>query len=354
MTDHPGFDIDSMFQLLQRRTYLHDDPNIIPQEQIGRAGSQIPGAGISAMLDQTNFGDGSDGDVVISGDTTLTGTKQYANLTVNAGVVLTTAGYPVYVQGVCTIEGAIACDGGAGGNGGDGTSSPGTGGSAGTNTLTAPQFVGSGSGASGGQSGQATAAGDTATAMTAAVSSWGPTYSRSGGGGGNSNNTSNGGSPSPATNTPIVILRSPYNYLFLGTDATVMFPANGAGGGGGGGGTGGPPYYQGGGGGGGGARGGIVVLAASVLAGSGVIRANGGNGGNGGNGSTGGNSGGGGAGSGGNGGIVALVYHLQSDWTGTTTVTGGTKGTVGAGNGTGGSGQAGSDGSDGTVLSWRL
>jgi len=53
------------------------------------------------------FGDASDGDVTISGNTSLSRDMFYDNLTVNSGVTLTTAGYRIFVADTCTIAGTI-------------------------------------------------------------------------------------------------------------------------------------------------------------------------------------------------------------------------------------------------------
>ena len=60
------------------------------------------------------FGDGSDGDVTISGNTTLTRDMFYNNLTVNAGITLNTGGYRVFVKETLTNNGVIARNGNAG------------------------------------------------------------------------------------------------------------------------------------------------------------------------------------------------------------------------------------------------
>jgi len=57
------------------------------------------------------FGDGSDGNVTISTNTTLTRTMYYNTLTVNNGVTLITAGYAVFVKGTLTNNGVISNDG---------------------------------------------------------------------------------------------------------------------------------------------------------------------------------------------------------------------------------------------------
>ncbi len=57
------------------------------------------------------FGDGSDGVVVISSNTTLTTDKYYINLTINNGVVLYTGGYKIYGTGTLLNNGSILNDG---------------------------------------------------------------------------------------------------------------------------------------------------------------------------------------------------------------------------------------------------
>jgi len=78
------------------------------------------------------FGDGSDGCVTICGNTTLTTTKYYCNLTVNACVTLDGCTSPqiIFVKTKLTVCGTIsmACLGSAGGAGGTGGTGGGDGG----------------------------------------------------------------------------------------------------------------------------------------------------------------------------------------------------------------------------------
>lgn len=53
------------------------------------------------------FGDGSDGDVVISVNTDLSADMYYNNLTINNGITLNTKGYKVYVKGILLNNGTI-------------------------------------------------------------------------------------------------------------------------------------------------------------------------------------------------------------------------------------------------------
>lgn len=65
------------------------------------------------------FGDGSDGDVVISTNTDLTRDMFYNNLTINNGITLSPKGYRIYVLGTLTFVGTgkILQNAGNGGNG---------------------------------------------------------------------------------------------------------------------------------------------------------------------------------------------------------------------------------------------
>lgn len=54
------------------------------------------------------YGDGSDGAVVISGNTTLTKDTFYTNLTINAGITLNAGGYRIYGNGTLTNNGTIS------------------------------------------------------------------------------------------------------------------------------------------------------------------------------------------------------------------------------------------------------
>jgi hypothetical protein len=54
------------------------------------------------------YGQGTDGDVTITGNTTLTSDKYYNNLTVNVGVTLTCSGYKIFVKNTLTLNGTIS------------------------------------------------------------------------------------------------------------------------------------------------------------------------------------------------------------------------------------------------------
>jgi hypothetical protein len=85
-----------------------------PQGDPGQPGP--PGAaGPSFAL----YGDGSDGDVTINSNTTLTEDKYYEHLTVTSGATLNPGGFRIFVEGTLTMDSgtAIARDGNPGGTG---------------------------------------------------------------------------------------------------------------------------------------------------------------------------------------------------------------------------------------------
>ena len=85
------------------------------------------GVVISPATEAQLFGNGADGDVVVSGTTALTSDLNANNLTITATGVLETNGYTVYVAGTLVNDGIIT-DSQSGGNGGTG----GSGGAGGT------------------------------------------------------------------------------------------------------------------------------------------------------------------------------------------------------------------------------
>jgi hypothetical protein len=352
-------------------------------------GSTVNGTGLSF---QDEFGDGNDGNVTISVNTTLTRDMYYNNLTINNTIVLTAGGYKVFVKGTLTRVGTglISRDGGAGsagGNGGAGSgANKGTAGSAGagatalgSGTLfgsTAGPAGGAGGGGSGGQNaGDAGAAGAAGAAITSGLGA--VTSAGLAGGDGGSGTQGSGGSGGAAgaagAFTAVVSVPRTSYMLMMGhqvNNTSVDFlRGNGMNGGSGGGGSGGGHTAAngngggGGGGGGGGTDGGLVFVAARTLAlanSNAILQAKGGTGGTGGNGGDaavvgGANSGGGGGGRGGsagNGGVCVLVYSELSTGTVAFDVTAGTAGsggTGGAANGTGTAGVAGGTGRTGTA-----
>ncbi len=86
------------------------------------------------------FGDGSDGDVTLTGNVTLTRDMFYNNLTIDGAYNINAGGYKIYVKGVLKRNtgstGKIYNNGGAGGNGGNAAYN--TAGTAGTAGSAAP------------------------------------------------------------------------------------------------------------------------------------------------------------------------------------------------------------------------
>ena len=338
---------------------------------------QVISALASAAYGTIFSGDGSDGDVTISADTTLTRDMFYNSLVVNSTKVLTTAGYRIFIKNTVTINGTIRCNGGAGGAGGAGTTSSadnsqGAGGAAGTAGSSTPTGIISGgvAGVAGGVGAGAAVPAGSGNSGTNSTNSIGMSSGVSGGTGGL--NGMSGGNPagiggSGGSTTTKVIPRA-FSCAFDTSYNGSLLTAN-AGSGSGGGGSIAASFSGGdtnarcggsGGGGGSGGSGGILPIYAKniVVSSTGSIEAKGGNGGNGGNGadqSTGSNrrygGGGGGGGAGGTGGIIILVYKSLIN-SGSISVSGGTGGT--GGTQTGGSsgsanGIAGSNGTAGTA-----
>ena len=294
------------------------------------------------------WGDGSDGNVTISSNTTLTVEKAYNNLTIDATFTLTLAGFPIFVRGTLTWNGSIGTGtGGAGGAGQVGQAGAGsTGGTAGTNTVgifPVSNGVVGGAGVSG-MNGSNGTAGSNITYSRESVGT-----AVAGGAGGASEGAIQAGGTGGAAGTVTGIDRKFRDIIsligFLQGNTSGIFSAAGSGAGGAGGGSSDP--YSGGGGGGSGAAAQTGLIVASVIAygGSSALLGVGGAGGNGGNGVNAANDPGGGGG--GSGGPGAQVYTVTASVTGsltTTTLTGGAAGTGGT-NG----GGAGSAGSNGTI-----
>lgn len=313
------------------------------------------------------FGDGSDGDVVISGDTTLTRTMFYDDLTVDSTRTLNNAGYFIYVRGTLTVNGTISNSGTVGGNGGNGTTGglAGTAGSGGVVVASGEIYGGLAgvAGGKGGEAGIAAVVGVTGTSQTVSmITASGATGGTGGAGGGPGGAGAAGG---PGGSSVLAVRYNPLTVTYAQTmteAASISLlrtaPASGGGGGGGMGTPGDASSGTGGGGGGSGSQGGgLVIFAKSItVAAGGKISSIGGVGGNGGNG---GNAlpnrsggGGGGGGAGGNGGVILMCYASLTNL-GTISVLGGAGGTKGNGGtnggGTGLPGQPGNDGSSGTI-----
>lgn len=283
---------------------------------------QIGGSTIQYVITNSgifSFGDGADGTVTISVDTTLTRDMYYASLTINSGFTLNPGGYRIFVQSTLTFVGTgkIARDG--------------------TSDLADGYLKGSatrGSGGAGGAPGSNGAAGGNGASTTNSLGSDG----HNGGHGGDNGavpmlgGVGGTGGTATAANVALKVGIQLAQLLDVSsTGATVKY-GNSAGGGGGGGGNGGGggSGQSGGAGGGGGSSGGIIAVYARYIVGAGGTHfsANGGDGGNGGDASGGVIGGVGGGGSGGNGGIIILVYNTVTNL-GTISVTGGAKGVKG-------------------------
>jgi hypothetical protein len=335
----------------------------------------------SGIAFQDSFGDGSDGVVTISGNTTLTSDVYYDSLTVNSGITLTTAGYRVFVKDTLTNNGTIAWKGNDGSNGVDGgvtsIQAKGAGGAGGA-ALAAGFFTAGEDGKAGGDGGDGSTfnnsndqngtAGTAGDAVSLAVGSSGVAGTSGGTGGASGGNPGSPGGAASAAGTatpPANNIRSLAELIVFRDYSTSpigqLNNSAGSGGGGGGGGAESWTLTAGGGGGGGagsGSTGGTMLILAAKIdnTATGTITAVGGDGGNGGAGgvghaSGGGGGGGGSAGSGGSGGVMLLVYKTLTNG-GTITVAGGAVGTAGAagsGTGGGGNGTAGSAGNAGTT-----
>lgn len=268
------------------------------------------------------FGDGSDGDVVVAGITTLTRAMYYDDLTVQAGAAIQSAGFPIFVRGTLTIEntGEIRMNGApaAGMTGGTGYASVGVLGGQSGNGVNGRNTVGAG------------AAGGAAPANEMHAGGAG-----NGGAGGAAGGQAGGaGGASTAVAAGYGQFRSLAHFGFG------MLAQQGTGrvlGGGGGGGAGGcDPGVDTASSGGGGAGGGAIVISCYDLDNSGKITADGGAGGDGA--VTGaGVAGGGGGGQGGQ----VHVFAWKTTALGTIRAQGGAGGTAAGGGSDGGQGQDG-------------
>ena len=338
------------------------------------------------------FGNGSDGDVTLSGTTTLSRDMYYDNLTINASITVNTAGYRIFVRNTLDISagsGVVMRNNGSDGgngtaptnetNGGDGavgTAGPASatgsllggpaGGVGGLGNTGQTQSVAAGAGGAGGINNIT----NCVRTYTASNGARGGTGSLDGGSAGSATATStagvSGGSAGTnlisITNADLTFIIAMRDFFSTGSGAPALYPATGAAGGGGGSGggyviTGGPTYNQGGHGGfggGGGGSGGHVMLLARIISGTQsnlTIQANGGDGGDGTSNYTTGSGGAGGIGSGGNGGdggCVTIISGTDPDGI-TIQVTKVTKGGQGS-TGTTTDSTSASDGTDGVSI----
>ena len=326
----------------------------------------------SAVSNNDIYGDGNDGNVTISSNTTLTTDMFYNNLTINDTFVLNPNGFRIFVKGTLTYVGTgkIAANGGAGGTGGNGSGGGGggSGGTAGTAAHSSGSLPASLAGQAGGAGGSTN--GSNGAAGTAAVKAMSGAGAAGGDGGGGGHGPSSytigtAGAAGSVSGTILNIPRVSISaYFLMDNQPSLANFAIAAGSGSGGGGAAGRdgasnPAGPGGGGGGSGGTGGIAWLAAKTIVtvnGNSYFEAKGAVGGNGGNGATVNNygGGGGGGGGGGRGGALILIYSSITG-TGTTSVTGGSGGSGGTGSfgasGSGGDGTVGSNGGTGFSLS---
>lgn len=266
---------------------------------------------LAGRNDMSEFGDGSDGSVTISSDTTLVRDMYYDNLTIDSGVNLFPNGFRIFARGTATISGFISRNG---------ADSVGNGGAA---ALVAGSLGAAGAGGNGGGAGAGVVGGNASPGLGGVAG---------GGGTGAAGAAGAGGTVTlpTATQGGVEVLKSvrmAATAQVLGATPSLVIGGSGGGGGGGGGAVNS--------GGGGGSGGGVIVIAARTLTGSGTLRANGGNGFS----APGANGGGGGGGGGG-----VIVTISQNDVTATSLVFQVNGGNPGTGNGTGLSGSAGSNG----------
>lgn len=315
----------------------------------------------------SQFGLGSDGDVVITGSTTLTSDMFYNSLTITSTGALSTAGYRVFSQGKLLNEGNINVSAAEGRDGGIAHGIPGgTAGAAGVKKegyLIGAQSGGIGGGGAAGTANPGAGGGSSTNSLGDA------TVGGNGGSGGNGDAGSGGAGGTGGTVTAAAAnvgsIEDPSQAISYRTQPSGSSGSSfGSGGGGGGGGGGRGSHFPssgvppGGGGGGGGASAHSAVIVASILSGSGTLTGIGGDGGNGGNGSAGNegieDTGGGGGGGGAQGAFVFLIFSRKENYNWTVTLTGGIGGLGGAPNDAGGAGTDGADGDDGTLYEYSF
>jgi len=357
----------------------------------------------SVISNQDIYGDGDDGDVTISSNTTITRDMYYNNLTVDNTYTLKSGGYRIFVKDTLTNNGTISQAGNDGSNGTNGgqPGNPfdagvgGAGGAALTSGTVFGGYVGIAGGDGGlggteignpdGQPGSpgASVGANSTKGITGEDGVAGVAGGRGGDGEDPTYDDGPGGAGTAAGTNSGTIFNTPHNSfhcLRLFDDLPTLTQlevsaASGGSGGGGGGGSGnsfsgtGPGGGGGGGAGGGGSTGGILPIYARIIINAGTITTKGGDGGDGGDGGNGGggatqydSGGGGGAGggAGGNGGVALLVYSKLTD-TGTITVVKGDGGSAGSGGAKGGSGgedgvagTTGNDGNDGLLIQLQV
>ena len=312
-------------------TPANDEGKLVKLEDDGKFSSEFIGS---------VFGDGSDGDVTISTNTSLSRDMYYNDLTVNAE--LNPNGYRIFVKGTLSGTGSIKLPkgntGGAGGNtGGAGT---------GATAITVAGYL---KGVGGGDGAAQTSGGTSAGVQAPAPDSGQIGASGAAGGrGGGSNPAARDGGAVTFIQKEGIERWSTFNIFQLtNSGIEVKIPAESAGGNSGQ--SDGASGVRGGGGGGAGSSGGIIIVVAKKISGSVDFITEGGNGGVGGAGSFG-DSNGGGGGAGGSGGTIIFVYQDKGSWSGEFIRTGGTGGTGGAPAGGGSAGDNGSNGNTGILV----
>lgn len=300
------------------------------------------------------FGDGSDGNVTVSGALTLTRNMAYNNLTISSGAAIESNGFIIRVAGTLDITASPATwlsrAGGAGGNASAGTA--GAGGSAPSNTGQQASLANG----AGGQ------AGATGTTGVGANGGQGGTARVIGGiqGQGGTGGAGDAGAGGAAGTIATTVQDGPYFVIaptvHYSNGSTFVNPTPSIAPGNAGSGSGNGSAGIGGGGGGSGAGGPSLAVFANIISRGGSttaagIVAKGKNGGNGGDGGTA-NSGGGGGGPGGSGGFVYIGYGSLTGSTATNLidVSGGNGGNGGNGSGTGGGGKGGDGAPGGRVF----
>lgn len=303
--------------------------------------------GVSGSLVYMSYGDGSDGNVVISsGTTTLTKDMYYNNLTLNGTGSINTNNFKIFIAGVLDITAAPAGaiqNNGLAGNAAS-ASTPG----AALSALTANTLGVAGLGGVGAAS--STAVGVTGTAGVSPTVGNGGTSGQGGAGGTNGTNLGGAAKAGVAATLPFPIRRWETEFLkgitLIGGGVSGSSGASGGGDG---------TNSSGAGGGGGNGGGVIAIFARTILRGPntalGAIQSNGGNGGAGGTPTTGICGGGGGAGGAGGGWIfIAFEKLAGSKSTQSIQANGGSGAVGGAGIGSGAiGGQGGNGGVPGRV-----
>jgi hypothetical protein len=361
----------------------------------GTDNNEIDDDGIVTRKIQSTFGNGSDGDVTISANTSLTRDMYYNNLTVDATKILDAAGYRIFVKETLTNNGTIQRTPNTGGNGGAGASGPSssTGGAAGTGAsiLADANLAGGIAGVAGGQGGAGITAdangnngnnGSNGTGIANGVGTDGGD-GVDGSDGGDAGVRTGGVGGTGGTGGTVTTKQYPFAFPECVQMLNIVAGASpsqhdssgdaaGSGGGGSGARVAGSSGYSGAGGGGAGSgsSGGVVVVCARTILNTGDIIAPGGAGGDGGDGAdasdTGAplfnsvNSGGGGGGGskGGNGGVLTVLYNKLTN-SGTIGAPGGDAGAVGTGGAGLLAGVAGDDGvseagEDGTLIQLEI